>query len=108
MVFPEGNSFWGYTVMPFKAPLLQSAIDAGVPVYAASIRYDTPHPWPPASRVACWTDFTGFVAHVARVAQLPRVDVSVRWSDRPLRSADRKTLAGLARDEVRAIFTPMT
>jgi 1-acyl-sn-glycerol-3-phosphate acyltransferase len=106
MVFPEGNSYWGFTVMPFKAPLLQSAIDAGVPVHAASIRYAVPRPWPPASRVAAWTDFTGFVAHVARVARLPRVDVTVRWSPRPLRADDRKALAALARDEVLAIFTP--
>jgi 1-acyl-sn-glycerol-3-phosphate acyltransferase len=106
MVFPEGNSYWGFGVMPFKAPLLQSAIDAGVPVYAASMRYETPRPWPPASRVACWTDFTSFLAHVARVARLPRVDVTIRWSDRPLRAVDRKALAGAARAEVLRIFTP--
>jgi 1-acyl-sn-glycerol-3-phosphate acyltransferase len=108
MVFPEGNSSWGWTVMPFKAPLFQSAIDAGVPVYAASIRFDTPRPWPEASRMACWTDFTPFLVHAARAACLPWIEVTISWSARPLSAPTRKELAARAHGEVLRIFTPTT
>jgi 1-acyl-sn-glycerol-3-phosphate acyltransferase len=108
MVFPEGNSSWGWAVMPFKAPLFQSAIDAGVPVYAASIRCETPRPWPEASRVACWTDFTPFLVHAARAACLPWIEVTISWSARPLSAPTRKELAALAYEELLRIFTPTT
>jgi 1-acyl-sn-glycerol-3-phosphate acyltransferase len=106
MVFPEGNSYWGHEVMPFKAPLFQSAIDARVPVYAAAIRFDTPLPWPPASMVAAWGDYTPIIVHILHALQLPRIDVTVTWSDRPLAAATRKRLAALARDEVLRLFVP--
>lgn len=38
-VFPEGTTGWGHEVLPFHAALLQSAIDAGVPVTPAVLRY---------------------------------------------------------------------
>jgi 1-acyl-sn-glycerol-3-phosphate acyltransferase len=38
-VFPEGTTTDGRTLLPFHANLLQAAIDAGVPIVPATLRY---------------------------------------------------------------------
>ena len=38
-VFPEGKTSDGTTVLPFHANLIQAAVDAGVPVLPAALRY---------------------------------------------------------------------
>lgn len=39
VVFPEGTTTDGHALLPFKSALFQSAVDAGVPVAPAALRY---------------------------------------------------------------------
>jgi len=49
VVFPEGTTTNGTHMLPFRPALLQSAVDAGVPVAPVAIRYRDPqHPISPA------------------------------------------------------------
>ena len=49
VVFPEGSTTNGTHMLPFRPALMQSAVDAGVPVAPVAIRYRDPqHPISPA------------------------------------------------------------
>lgn len=92
-VFPEGTTGTGHGVMPFHANLLQSAIDAKVPVQPIALRYsDKRHAITPSAAYVGDTNLlqslwwvvssSGMTVHVTVLAPVA-VD-----------HADRRTLAG--------------
>jgi 1-acyl-sn-glycerol-3-phosphate acyltransferase len=102
VIFPEGTSTNGEAVLPFRPALLQPAVDAGLPIACAALRYDTPIGCTPASESVCWWGDMTFVDHIYRLMALPAIDANLAWSDRTLVAADRKTLAQLAHAQVDA------
>ena len=104
-VFLEGTSSGGGAVMPFHSSLIQPAIDAGVPIVPAALRWRASDAAVDISEdVAYWGDHT-LVPHLWRVLGLRGLRVDVAFGD-PLLSGgqDRKTLAGTAHDRVSALF----
>lgn len=106
-IFPEGRSSPGVEILPFQPALLEPAAKAGVPCWAVSISYETPGSEPSPSRTVCWYDSEHFVTHFKRLAGLRRVVARVRFSDAPVVSEDRKTLARELWDRTRVSFKPI-
>jgi 1-acyl-sn-glycerol-3-phosphate acyltransferase len=106
-IFPEGKSTPGVEVLPFLPSLLEPAARAGVPCWAASLRYETPGEVLSPSVTVCWYDSSSFPAHFARLVGLKRIVATVRFAPTPLTSGDRKELARSLWREVRAGFEPI-
>tara|TARA_R110002073_G_scaffold336375_1_gene532697 strand:+ start:19773 stop:20540 length:768 start_codon:yes stop_codon:yes gene_type:complete len=106
IVFPEGTSTDGTDVQPFKASLFQVAVDAGLAVRTASLRYETTGDDEPASQVVSWWGEIDFVPHVLRLMQLKRIHATVRFQEAALENPDRKVLAEQARQAILADWDP--
>ncbi|HEY3570584.1 MAG TPA: 1-acyl-sn-glycerol-3-phosphate acyltransferase, partial [Thermoanaerobaculia bacterium] len=95
ILFPEGTSSSGESILPFRSPLLALPARRGLPVHAAALRYD-----PPA--VAWWGE-TSLAPHLLGLFRLERIEASVDFAPEPVTEGDRKRLAERLRDEVRTL-----
>lgn len=93
MVFPEGRTSRGASVRKFKSALLQVPVDLKQPVYWASVCYETPRSWPPASVVIGWEEWPPLLTHIYRAFHAPRITCRIRYGLEPIWAPDRKTLA---------------
>lgn len=107
IVFAEGTSTAGQTVLPFRPALLDWAARSGHPVHYASIEYRTPPGGPPAHLAVCWWGEMTFGGHVAELARLPWIEATVRFGAAPIAEPDRKRLAGRLHQAVAAQFIPV-
>ena len=99
LVFPEGTTTSGLTVLPFHSRLLHAAADAGVDIQPISIAY-TRHGRP--DHLVPFIGEDEFQQHLPRLLKQPAVDVTVRFHPpRPV-SADLawNDLAAELRDTV--------
>ncbi len=106
-VFPESRIFCGLDVEPFKAPIIQPAVAAGIPVHYLSIRYETPPGSPPPSRIISWWRPEPFPVHLFRLLGYPGFTAELHFGPQPVVGTDRKALAVELRERVRAEFTPL-
>lgn len=93
VLFPEGTSSAGKTVLPFKTPLLETAARESIPVYSACIRYRTFPPDPPAEETVCFYGARhSFVHHALLMAQNRRIECTIAFNENPVQLSDRKKL----------------
>ena len=107
MVFPEGTSTKGETVLPFNSSFLEFAANLDLPVTYASITYRTPGKHRPASEMICWWDDTTLLAHIWRLFTLPGFDAVITFGNAPIVNPDRKELARELTERVREKFIPV-
>ena len=100
LLFPEGTSTDGGTVLRFYTRLFQPAIDAGSPVTAAAIRYVLNDGLD--EREMCWFGDAGFLPHLWKELGMSEFSAQVRFG-RPRVYADRKNAAAETRSEVVAM-----
>ena len=98
VLFPEGTSSDGATVLPFKSSLLQAAVASRCPIAAAGIDYHLPG-GSVADEVCYWRDMT-LVPHLLNLFGKRRIEATIRFSPAQPRIADRKKLAHELRAEV--------
>ncbi len=104
VIFPEGTSTDGSRILPFRAPLFESAIDGSVDVRIAAIRYRTSGDEAPAGEVVAWGDRSPFSRHALRLLRVKRFEAELRVDRKPLGGGDRKELAQRAEARVRNLF----
>ncbi len=85
LVFPEGTTTIGITVLPFHGRLLNAAIDANVPIQPISIGYRR-HNRP--DHLAPFIGDDEFQPHLLRILKQPAVDVTVVFHEPVLASAE--------------------
>jgi len=107
IVFPEGTTTKGDSVLPFNSSFLQFAAQTDLPVSYASISYRTPEGEIPASEAVCWWDDTPFVKHMMRLFEIPRFTAIITFGPEPIISDDRKKLAAEHHDRVNEMFIPV-
>jgi 1-acyl-sn-glycerol-3-phosphate acyltransferase len=91
VLFLEGTSTDGRTVLPFKSSLLQPAVQNNWPVLPAALAYAVGPNRSAANEVCWWGDMT-LAPHLWNLATLPWIKACVAWGDPILRN-DRKQLA---------------
>jgi lyso-ornithine lipid O-acyltransferase len=99
LFFPEGTSTDG-ELLRFRSRLFTPAVDAGVPVTAAAVRY-VPEDGSP-ERELCWFGDAAFLPHVWKVLGGPSFFAEVHFGE-PNIYADRRTAADATRAEVQAM-----
>ncbi len=98
ILFPEGTSSDGRTVLPFKSSLLEPAVRQTHPLSAGLIRYELDD-GDMAEEVCYWKDMT-LVPHLINLFSKRGVRASVRFTQLREGSADRKQLARQLHAEV--------
>lgn len=100
ILFAEGTSSEGRTILPLRTPLLEAAAQRRQPVHHATISYSTP--------AACWWGDAAFLPHFFRFLQEPASAATLRFGATPIIAADRKTLARQLHAAMLAQFTPVS
>jgi 1-acyl-sn-glycerol-3-phosphate acyltransferase len=98
VLFPEGTSSDGTTVLPFKSALLESAVQLRCPVATASIDYALDD-GSVADEVCYWRDMT-LVPHLLNLFLKREIRSSCSFSRPEIRTGDRKNIARELRDEI--------
>jgi lyso-ornithine lipid O-acyltransferase len=108
--FPEGTTSNGETVLKFHSGLLAQAMDAGLPVTAAYLRYRLTEDNGPGVTVendVCYWGDVSMMKHIFRLLGLRGIEVEVRFADAPIGfsgdSKQRKQAAVEARAAVMAL-----
>jgi 1-acyl-sn-glycerol-3-phosphate acyltransferase len=99
ILFPEGTSSSGETVLPFRSPLLALPARAGFPVHAAALHYEPPE--------ACWWGATRLAPHLLSLFRLPRIEATIDFAPEPVVESDRKRLAERLREAVMERLRPV-
>lgn len=107
IVFPEGTSTKGETVLPFNSSFLEFAANTDLPVTYASITYRTPTGEREASEMVCWWDDTTLLAHIWRFFTLTEFTAVITFGEDPVKNTSRKDLARELTERVREKFIPV-
>ena len=112
MVFPEGTSTNGDTVLRFRTPLFQAAIDAVAVVSPLTINYLKVNGEPTNVRsreAVCWYGDRGFLSSLFELSCQNSVDVEIVMGE-PIRAhlvGCKKILATASHAEVTRSFIPL-
>jgi 1-acyl-sn-glycerol-3-phosphate acyltransferase len=91
IVFPEGTSSDGSTVLPFRSSLLEPATRSEHPLTIARLHYTRADGAPDAA-VCYWGDAT-FLPHLLNLLSQPKVRATVQFAPVNNNRTDRKELA---------------
>jgi 1-acyl-sn-glycerol-3-phosphate acyltransferase len=104
VIFPEGTSTDGRTVLPFRSSLLAVAVEESWPVVPAWIGYELPTG--DAAREVCWWGDMTLLPHLWRLLGHEEIVATVRFG-RAIRHWERKTLAAELHFAVSDLATPI-
>ena len=107
VLFAEGTSSRGATVLPFRPSLLEVAARSEIPVSYAALTYRTEAGDPPAHETVCWWGGAAFSPHALEFASLRRTYAKVTFGNELIHDADRKQLAYRLRQEIQEVFEPV-
>ena len=107
VVFPEGTSTVGETVLPFNSSFFEFAARAQLPVSYASITYATPSNVPKATETVAWWDEKTFGTHLWYLFQAREFTAVINFGDAPVQNENRKELARTLHEKVRGKFVPV-
>ncbi len=101
VLFPEGTSWNGREVLPFKSSLLEPAVGLRHPVNVGFLRYSLAD-GDPAQDVCYWGDAT-FLPHLINLMTKTSVRARVHFASVPAPATERKALAQQLRAAVLAL-----
>ena len=107
IVFPEGTSTQGTSVLPFKPSMFEAAVQGSASVAATSLTYRTPQGEASADLAVCWWGDMTFMKHAYQLVGLKRIEAVVTFFSETIEHDDRKGLALAAQQAVESIFTPV-
>jgi 1-acyl-sn-glycerol-3-phosphate acyltransferase len=101
VLFPEGTSSDGSTVLPFKSALLESVVQLRCPVGSASIDYALNN-GSVADEVCYWRDMT-LVPHLLNLLFKREIRANYSISPAKVRAGNRKEIARELHDEIESM-----
>lgn len=107
LVFAEGTSSSGESLLPLRTNLFEVPARGDFPVRVACLHYATDDPrHPPRMEVAWWGDMA-FGGHFYRLLTMRRVRARVRFAPEEIHGSDRKVLAAEVAEVMERIFEPV-
>jgi 1-acyl-sn-glycerol-3-phosphate acyltransferase len=106
VLFPEGTSWAGAEVRPFRPALLEAAAQGGYSVSYATLAYRTPETESPAHLAVCWWADMTFAGHFVDLLALPGFEAWLTFGAEPIADENRKHLARRLHDAMAAQFRP--
>ncbi len=107
VLFAEGTSSKGATVLPFKPGLLERAARSELAVAYAALSYRVRRGETPAHLSVCWWGDMTLIKHLVGLTKLSAIEATLVFGRAPVRAADRKQLARELRAAVLAEFIPV-
>lgn len=110
IVFPEGTTSAGTHILPFRASLLEFPASKEIPVHYCSIRYQTDQKNGdrPAEETVCFYGAREPIhVHIFKMASNKRINCTIHFGEKPVKSADRKELTDKLHKNIKEIFVPM-
>src|SRR5690606_21830569 len=107
IIFPEGTSTKGETVLPFNSSFFEFAARVDLPVSYAAISYRTPPGGPTASELVCWWDDISFLGHMMRLFAEREYTAVITFGEETVIDTDRKRLAETLHKKVDEHFIPV-
>jgi 1-acyl-sn-glycerol-3-phosphate acyltransferase len=107
IVFPEGTSTKGETILPFNSSFLEFAAQRDLPVSYASLTYKTPSDSPKAVDTICWWDEKSFGEHLWQLFQVKNFTAVINFGSEPIQNPNRKELAKILWTKVNESFVPV-
>lgn len=105
VLFPEGTSSNGSSVLPFKPALLQIALDTSKPITPAAISYEA-RTGDMENDICYWGDHT-FLPHLIRLAKIREFTAHLTIGDAPQLPGNRKAAARSLHSEVSKLQTAL-
>jgi 1-acyl-sn-glycerol-3-phosphate acyltransferase len=102
LLFPEGTSTDGSSVLRFHSALFQPAIDAAAPITAAAIRYAIQDGVPESE--LCWFGDQGFLTHLWKALAAPAFTAEIAFTE-PAIYSDRRAAALACHEAVTVLRT---
>lgn len=107
ILFPEGTSSKGKSILPFKSSLLYYPASQKHPVYYASISYNvncksSKKAW----KDICWWGDMDFLSHFWGLLKIKSWTVTVHFGEKPVIDENRKKLARSLHHRTTDIFKP--
>lgn len=106
VLFAEGTSTEGSSVLELRPALLHWPASEQLPVHTAALSYHTAPADPPAGQALCWWGDMAFVSHLAGVCRLGPSEARVTFGSQTVSTAQRKELAAALRTAILSDFTP--
>jgi len=106
ILFPEGTSTRGETILPFKPSLLEVAAQSSFGVNVATIRYATTPPDEPASESVCWWGDMTFSGHFFALLGMRSIQTWITHCAGSVADGDRKRLASTLHSKAIEAFEP--
>lgn len=107
IIFPEGTSTGGKSILPFKSSLLEFPATQNMEVYVATIHYKTSDKDPDAVDSVCFFGARhSFPEHVFMMAKNHRIECEIYFNEEPVKAADRKELAEKLHQKMMKQFIP--
>jgi len=107
LIFPEGTTSDGSSILRLRSPLLQTAIDIGLPVHVVTLYYETADSDKPATDSICWHNDISLGKHALMMAKTTRIECVVSINDEPVSGTNRKVLVEELQEKMRSQFKPM-
>lgn len=102
VVFPEGTTSDGSTVLPFKPSLLEIPASNNLEVYTAAVQYQTTDQDLPASESVCFFGARHtFGEHLKLLVQNKKIECRIVFDGQPVSGIDRKELAQKLQQKVK-------
>ena len=98
VVFPEGTSTDGSSVLPFYPSLFEPAVEAAIPITAAQIAYSMEDG--DVSRDVAFVGNATFLPHLLKLLSKRGMEATVTFAPAPRTFSDRKIAAVEMREEV--------
>lgn len=92
MLFPEGTTSDGVTILPFRSTMFQAAIDAGVPATPAMIGYEPLADGSVALDICFWGEMTA-LPHAMKLFSKRHIECHMRFDEPMPQGGDRKQMA---------------
>jgi 1-acyl-sn-glycerol-3-phosphate acyltransferase len=106
VLFPEGTSSEGSTVLPFRSSLLEATVRSGRPVTPAAISYSLHGNGNPGQEIAYWGDHTLF-PHLLNLLSKPGFEARIAFGHSRPPESDRKREATRLHGEVSGLLEQM-
>ena len=107
LMFAESRVSQDAQVHPFKAPLLEPAVQMHLPVHHGALSYCAPEGWPTAADAIIWKEGVSFGQNISQILSMPHVYATLTFGADPISGGDRKKLAEELYRAVSQEFTPV-
>jgi len=107
VIFPEGTSWAGDRVLPFRSSLLDLPARLGYAVHPATLGYRVPPGASPVHLAVTWWGDMPLGPHLREFLRLPWVEAELRFGAAPIADGDRKRLTERLQAAVAEAFRPM-